>query len=273
MFDFLSARLKNALRYCNENKVYELRLRADKPFSLNYGGEFVYLGERGICHSPQEALTVSGEEVRETFFLACDGSIYSVENQIKQGFITASAGERLGIGGCYVYENGSVLAIRDVNSLCIRIPHEILNCAREIYQKCLSNGLNSLLILSPPGGGKTTILRDLSRLVCQNTQKNVLVCDERGELSAGDTGITSDVVRFCDKKTAFSAGIRALRPEIIVTDELVGEDYLAVERAIMSGICVFASAHLTRVADVPSRAFSYYVVLSGLGNIGEIVCG
>ena len=147
----------------------------------------------------------------------------------------------------------------------------IRGCAEEIYRRCLAGGLCSLLLLSPPGWGKTTLLRDLARLVSERTGANVLVSDERGELSAGETGPTSDVIRFADKATAFTAGIRAMRPDLIVTDELLPEDYGAVARAIAGGVCVFASAHLTRFEDVPQKLFARYVILKGVGGIGQVL--
>ena len=135
---------------------------------------------------------------------------------------------------------------------------------------CPQNKMRSLILLSPPGEGKTTLLRDLSRLVCGRKKLNVLVSDERGELSAGDLGETADVIRYADKLTAFTAGIRAMRPDLIITDELLPEDYAAVRRAMQGGIFVFASAHLTREEDVPEKLFSRYIVLDGLGRIGTI---
>ena len=95
--------------------------------------------------------------------------------------------------------------------------------------------------------------------------------DERGELSAGETGPTSDIIRFADKATAFTAGIRAMRPDLIVTDELLPEDYGAVARAIAGGVSVFASAHLTRFEDVPQKLFARYVILKGVGGIGQVL--
>ena len=121
------------------------------------------------------------------------------------------------------------------------------------------------------GEGKTTLLRDLCRLVCRRLKCNVLVSDERGELSAGDLGETADVIRFADKLTAFTAGIRAMRPEAIVTDELLPEDYAAVRRAVESGIAVLASAHLKKYEDVPQKLFARYVLLDGLGKVGAIL--
>ena len=92
-------------------------------------------------------------------------------------------------------------------------------------------------------------------------------------LFRSDLGATSDVVRFADKLTVFTAGIRAMRPDLIVTDELLPEDYAAVRRARESGIQVLASAHLKEYADVPEKLFERYVMLNGLGKIGKILGG
>lgn len=271
MLEFLPPRLKNAVRHVNLNLLYELRVRADKPLRANLDNKFVFLSEYGVS-SKRDALYPSFSEIEEILFVASDYSVYSVENQMRRGFLTGKSGERIGIAGTFVYENGGVLSVNSVTSLCIRIPHEILGCAEEIYERCLKEERQSILILAPPGEGKTTILRDLSRLVCERLKLNVLVSDERGELSAGELGITSDCIKFADKLTAFTAGIRAMRPDLIVTDELLPEDYPAVRRAVESGICVFASAHLKRFEDVPEKLFTRYVFLDGLGKIAKI-CG
>lgn len=272
MLEFLPPRLAQAVRHVNLNFLYELRVRAEKPLSANLGGRYVFLGSGGVC-GEREALLPTRGEIEEILFAASGCSVYSVENQLKEGFLTAEKGERIGIAGSYVCEGGEVLGVRSVASLCIRVPHEILGCAEEIYRSCLGEGLRSLLLLAPPGAGKTTILRDLSRLVCKNYGCNVLVCDERGELSAGDLGATADCMRFAGKLTAFTAGIRAMRPDLIVTDELLPPDYEAAERAILSGVRVFASAHLTRSEDVPKKIFSRYVLLKETGKIAKICDG
>lgn len=237
---------------------------------INYGGAFCYLGAYGIVERAENALIPSAEEIEETLFAASGYSVYSVENQIKGGFVTGKHGERIGIAGSYVYEGGKLLSVRGVTSLCIRVPHAVEGCAQELYERCFAEGVRSLLLMAPPGEGKTTLLRDLTRIICLRTRLNVLVSDERGELSAGDMGGTSDVIRFADKLTAFTAGIRAMRPDVIVTDELLPEDYKAVRRAVESGIVVIASTHLKRVEDVPDKLFSCYVVLDALGRIGKI---
>lgn len=271
MLDFLSPRIGNAVRHVNLNTLYELRIRADKPLRANIGGKFCFLGETGAVPTLRDALFPTSGEVEETLFAACGYSVYSVENQIKRGFVTGKEGERVGIAGTVVYDGNGVLSVHSVTSLCVRIPHAIEGCAEEIYRCCLADRIRSVILLSPPGEGKTTLLRDLSRLVCERTNLNVLIGDERGELSAGNLGETSDCIRFADKLTAFTAGIRAMRPDVIVTDELLPEDYAAVRRAKEGGITVFASAHLTRYEDVPEKLFSRYIILNGLGKIGKIV--
>ncbi len=271
MLEFLSPRLKEAVSHVDQGHLFELRVRAARPLYGNILGAFVPLGRCGPVKMPQNALHPTQEEVDETLFSACGYSVHAVENELRQGFVTAAEGERVGIAGTFVFEGGRVLSVNGVTSLCIRVPHAVRGCAEEIYRRCLAGGLCSLLLLSPPGWGKTTLLRDLARLVSERTGANVLVSDERGELSAGETGPTSDIIRFADKATAFTAGIRAMRPDLIVTDELLPEDYGAVARAIAGGVSVFASAHLTRFEDVPQKLFARYVILKGVGGIGQVL--
>lgn len=272
MLEFLTGRVLSALAHINMQLLYEIRLRSDKPVCVNYAGEYRFLGAYGLVKRADEAIYATASEIADTVFAAGKFSVYSVEEQIKRGFITAENGERIGLAGQFVYEKGVTLAVRDFSSVCIRVPHEIAGCGREIYEKCLSDGLKNTLIASPPGIGKTTLLRDLSRTVSETTASNILVCDERGELSAGNTGETSDVLLFADKATAFDAGIRTMRPDVIITDELSEQDCAAVKRAIAGGVKVLASAHFESVKEIKppfSGLFERYVFLDKR-KIGKI---
>ncbi len=272
MLEFLPQNVQDALRYVNMNKVYELRLRADKPVTVNFGGQYRYLGLYGITDFSEKALRLDVFDIADCVFRAGKYSVYSVEEQLKKGFLTAENGVRIGIAGEYVFEKGQPLALRNFTSVCIRIPHEIVECGREIYHRCMLDRVRSVLIASPPGLGKTTILRDLARIISIETQKNILICDERGEIAQGEVGETCDVLRFSDKATAFEAGIRAMRPDLIITDELSMNDIEAVKKAVFAGVKVVASAHYYQIKDVPKSflgVFERYVMLN-VQKIGEI---
>ena len=136
----------------------------------------------------------------------------------------------------------------------------------------MSDKIVNLLVASLPGCGKTTILRDLSRLISQNLQKNVLICDERGEISALGVANTCDALLYADKMTAFSCGIRAMRPDVIITDELSAVDIGELDKIVSSGVHVIASIHADRLSRIPQNccdAFDKIVFLKP-GEIGEI---
>jgi stage III sporulation protein AA len=236
------------------------------PTCINYQGVYPYLNAYGLTERKEKAIVCTAEDIADCVFKAGNYSVYSVEEQLKQGFLTAKCGERIGISGEYVFDKGKPHALRNFTSLCIRVPHTIRGCALEIYTKAMSDIVYNLLLASPPGMGKTTLLRDLARILSEKTKKNILICDERGEICVGDFGETCDVVRYCDKKTAFTAGIRAMRPEIIITDELSLEDLDALEKAKKAGVTVIASAHFSEIDYIPTvfkDIFDKIVLLDG----------
>ena len=272
MLDFLPTEIKDGLSHVNIKHVYEIRLRADKPTTVNFNGEYRFLGLYGLTERAEQAIHCTDQDIADCVYKAGEYSVYSVEEELKKGFLTARNGERLGLAGEYVFEKGQPLALRNFTSLCIRVPHEIYGCGWEIYEKCLKDGFKNCLIASPPGLGKTTILRDLARLIGENTAKNVLICDERGEISCGNYGQSGDVLKFADKNTAFDAGIRAMRPDVIITDELSPKDCEGVKKAIYAGVTVLASAHFSEIEYVKEPfmgLFDRYVLLNDK-KIGQI---
>lgn len=278
MLNFLPQTIKDGLLHVNLKMVYEIRLRANGPTAINYGGIYRYLGENGLVERAEAAIVCTASDIEDCVYKAGEYSVYSVEEQLKKGFLTAKSGERLGLAGEYVFQAGQPLAVRNFTSLCIRVPHEIYGCGKEIYDVCLGSGLKNCLILSSPGLGKTTILRDIARIIGRKSLKNVLICDERAEISCGDCGQNSDVLKFADKNTAFEAGIRAMRPDIIITDELSPQDCTGVKRAIFAGVKVLASAHFSAMEYVKepfSGLFDRYILLDEkiIGKIAGIYDG
>lgn len=264
MLEFLPQNIKNALKNVNMQTVYEIRLRAEKPTTISVLGEYHYLSAYGITSYQEQAIRCDVHDLAECVLKAGNYSVYAVEEQMRRGFLTAASGERIGLAGEYVFDRGQPLTIRDFTSLCIRVPHEVLGCGQAIYQSCMSDKLHNILLCSPPGLGKTTILRDLARIVSEETRKNVLICDERGEIATQNFGETCDVLKYSCKSAAFEAGIRAMRPDVIITDELVRDDALSVSRAIAAGVIVIASAHFSTFSHLDpslSTLFDYYVFL------------
>lgn len=258
--DILPDVLINAMMHFDKNKITELRLRRNCPVVINYLGKNILLttndGQSVYCNKDIIDFIVKR---------ATENSLYAYNHQIKQGFITARGGIRIGIAGESVNsESFMPKTIKDINSLNIRIPHEVVNCSAVVFKFIYCNEkIKNTLIVSPPGAGKTTYLRDIARKISEIKDKviNVLIVDERFEIASCsdgavmlDVGRYSDVVSGASKKYAFSNGIRALRPDVIITDEIGGdEDVEACKFAINSGVKVIASVHGDNLTQLKSK--------------------
>ena len=268
------------------NALNEIRMRADKPIVLSIGGQRFFLGEKGMTGNLKEAIIPSRVMIEDMVFRASECSIYSVNEQIKKGFIVTKGGIRLGLGGDMIEEKGQIKTMTNFSSINIRIPHEIKNCSLPVFNHILQEErvLNTLII-SPPGAGKTTFLRDF---ICQLSERNyafnVLVLDERGELDIGKNGRIgnfADKISFARKKVGFENGIRSLSPNLIVTDELgQEEDVEAVRYAVNCGVNILASAHAGSIESfqrkpafsklIDEKLFSRYILLSMRNGPGTI---
>lgn len=270
---FLPDDVRDAVSHLNYNRLSEIRLRRGQPVIVEYDGNYAFLGKVGVVSNASESIRLS--EIAPVLNAATGGCVYGYTEQIKSGFITVEHGVRIGIAGEYVTEKGVVNTIKNVTSLNIRIPHDIKDCSDYLFKTVFFNQLKSALIFSKPGLGKTTMLRDIARKLSQT--KNVLVFDERGEIAALDNygdGFdlgTVDVVRCYSKLGAIASAIRAMKPDVIITDELYGnEDIEAVRFAADCSITVVASSHISDREKLKKMPFECFVELKSLGAIPEI---
>ncbi len=215
--------------------VDEIRLRQNRELSLTIEGKNILCGI--LCRRADLEFTVDR---------LCQGSLYSHAEHIREGVITTDSGIRAGVCGSAVVINGRMECVRDISSVCIRIPHRVEGAANELFQR-MGNG--GVLIVSPPGGGKTTILRELIPLLGE--KKRVAVIDTRHELCADGIGGLVDIYAGYPRDVGISAAVRTMSPEVIVCDEIMGEeDVRAISEAHGSGVAVCASVHGRSANDI-----------------------
>lgn len=268
---FLPRNVKEALSNLNYNFISEIRIRRGQPVIIEYKGEYKYINSFGISDGLRGCISV--DDIEPIINSATGGSIYSYVEQMKSGFITVGHGVRIGIAGEYVTEGNAVKAVKNVTSINIRIPHNVVGCANFLCENLYFDGLHSTMLYSKPGFGKTTMLRDMAINIGKLKKYNVLVFDERNEISAidgagngFDLGDRIDVVRCHNKKSAIASAIRAMKPQVIITDELYGEDDIkAMQYADDCGIYVIASSHICNREILKKMPFEFYVELVGIG--------
>lgn len=270
------------------SRVEEIRLRSLKPL-------MVYTCESGYCVDEHgrlggSGLVIKGSDIEQTFSAITGKSPYAFEDDLKQGFLTLSSGIRAGIAGSAVISDGAVKAYKSINGINFRIPRETTGISKKLLPYISRNGrLINTLIISSPKLGKTTLARDIAR--CAGSGDGIPSCkvsliDERQELAACsygeplfDAGAETDVISGVRKHEGVFMALRALSPDVIITDEIgKSADLEALREIANAGVVMVTTAHAPDLETLlgrlffrevfDERLFEAYVVLSAkLGRI------
>ncbi len=252
----LPMRLRTAalnLPLCRKAAVEELRLRIGRQLFLT--------APEGETALPGTMVTKN--DLEQVLDRASEYSRYAAAETMRHGYLTAAGGFRVGLCGTALPDGESNGGVRDVSSLAIRIPRVREGAALPVLPELLEGRRPvSTLLLSPPGGGKTTLLRDLVRLLSQGTEWNppcrVALVDERGELAAVhrgrpqlEVGCHTDVMDGCPKRLAVPMLLRAMTPQVIALDEIaLAADVEAVCAAVGCGAALLATVHAASLEDL-----------------------
>ena len=287
--DILPDKIFKAISTLQYNDLCEIRLRLGRPVMVNYKNKYYFLGDNGLC-SEKSSFLCDGEMMKIVISKSSNFSIYSVNENIKQGFITAQGGIRIGIAGEIVCENNKIITVKNFSSINIRIPHEIKNSALPISKYVMdSKSIFNTLIVGSPGTGKTTILRDLcNQIYTDNINCNILLLDERMEIASCYDGIpqlyvgnSTDIISGGNKHINILNGIRSMSPNVVVIDEIGGiDDVRALEYAVNCGVNIFATVHSKNIAElskknelqnlIKQKSFSRFVEISNNSGKGTI---
>lgn len=238
-----------ALPEAERLRAEELRLRAGRlPTALLPEGE-----------RPLAGRSVTARDLESVLEAATQASAHTALDKVAAGFITVRGGVRVGLCGVASESGGSVLALRRLSGMALRIPGEALGCASALWPQLAEDGLPDTLLLSPPGGGKTTLLRELVRLA--SAQWRVSLLDERGEVAGAldgtpvfDVGAHTDVLTGVDKRRGAAMLLRSMNPQVLAMDEISApEDVAAARQAAGCGVTLLATAHARDAEELALR--------------------
>ncbi len=256
-----------------EDTIQEIRIRNSLPLIVGtQKGSFAVLPDGRISPAVGGAYIVDNTDIQRIFRAVCENSIYAFSDDIRQGFVTIKGGHRVGISGRVCMNEGRIETFREISSINIRIAREIVGAANSIVDKILlPDKIKNTLIVAPPMGGKTTVLRDLTRQISNNGVKCSII-DERGEIASifhgvpqNNVGVQTDIIENIPKAQGMMMLLRTMSPQLIITDEIATEeDSKALIHCFGTGVAVVASTHGESADEVMRREF-IKPLLGGMG--------
>ena len=236
MSDIIAQRILSLIEESEENiaEIQEIRLRVNQAITIRMKGYEYYIAESGqVVLDIKQGMKMGKDDLEDIILHVCHSSIYAYEDEIRKGYITIKGGHRIGISGQVVTDDyGRGRTVKNISFLNIRIAHEVKGAASGVLPHIYEDGeIRSTLIISPPGFGKTTLLRDLVRTISDGNRygrgRNSCVIDERSEIAGCyngipqlDVGIRTDVLDACPKSVGMIMMIRSMGPEVVAVDEL-----------------------------------------------------
>lgn len=261
-----------------KGRLQEIRLRSNRPVMVYAGQEEWFLEETGVLtREAARAYVLPEEELGMILKHICRYSLYACEEELRRGYVSADGGFRVGVAGEVIMNpDGTVRNVRYVSSLNIRIAHEIAGAADRLLPWVYESGrLHNVLIVSPPGCGKTTLLRDLVRQISDGSRlaqgMTVGLVDERSEIAgcfqgipSKNVGMRTDVLDGCSKAEGMMMLLRSMSPAVVAVDELGGSgDAQALEQAVRCGCSVIATVHGASREEVCAKPFFGSVLKNG----------